>query len=121
MATSTRGGRAARTRFRVVERFGDAAALLSVHIETGRTHQVRVHLASIGHPVAGDAAYGGARAKSLRDAKLRSILSAFPRPALHAHRLAFDHPSTGLRHEATAPLPEDMRRLLDELRSATRS
>jgi 23S rRNA pseudouridine1911/1915/1917 synthase len=98
-------GREARSRYEVVEGFA-AAALLRVRIFTGRTHQVRVHLASIGHPIAGDATYGGRRV----------ALPGLERPALHAARLAFAHPTTGARMEFTSPLPEDLLAAIERLR-----
>ncbi|HEX2849414.1 MAG TPA: RluA family pseudouridine synthase [Acidimicrobiales bacterium] len=101
------GGREARTRYEVLERFGDPipSTYLECRLETGRTHQIRVHLAAIGHPVVGDARYGGDRpAIALR------------RPFLHAHLLAFVHPVTGRRVEYTSPLPDDLRLVLDGLR-----
>lgn len=94
-------GRAASTRFRVVKRF-DNAALLDVQPTTGRTHQIRVHLASIGHPVVGDAVYGKP------DPKLA-------RQFLHASALAFDHPSGGHRVEMSSPLPDDLSKYLFEV------
>lgn len=90
------GGRLARTHYRVRERWPAARlALLQVVLETGRTHQIRVHLASIGHPVVSDPAYG-------RGDRLA------PRIFLHATRLAFDHPITGARIEVASPLPPDL-------------
>jgi len=94
-------GRAARTGYHVV-RYADGYSLLEVKPETGRTHQIRVHLAAIGHPVAGDRVYG---AKA----------SAFPRQFLHAHRLAFDLPSDGRRVEFESPLPPDLAGALEKL------
>lgn len=100
-------GRPARTRFEVIERFGrPKVALLRCRLETGRTHQIRVHLEGTGHPVVGDATYGGARSQIRLD-----------RPFLHAARLAFDHPSTGERLEFESPLPPDLEAILDGLRS----
>lgn len=90
----------ARTRYRVRERFGTRAALLEVTLETGRQHQIRIHLASIGHPVAGDRVYGGA-GESARRAD---------RPLLHAWRLAFPHPITSTRIAVEAPVPADFAR-----------
>jgi len=93
------GGRTARTRYKVLERFSSPAplTLLECHLETGRTHQVRVHLASIGHAVAGDARYRGRR----------PVLS-LDRPFLHAWQLAFEHPGTGEVRRFECPLPEDL-------------
>ena len=95
----TAGGRAARTRYRVLQRFTSPVevTLVECSLETGRTHQIRVHLAAIGHPVVGDARYRGRRA---------SLPAA--RPFLHAFRLAFDHPDSGRRCEYESPLPPDL-------------
>jgi 23S rRNA pseudouridine1911/1915/1917 synthase len=98
MAVST-NGRPARTHYRVVDAYGAPvpAALLRCRLETGRTHQVRVHLAAIGHPVVGDARYGGDR----------PTLPA-PRPCLHAARLGFRHPVTGEAVAFESPVPPDL-------------
>ncbi|HEX9185740.1 MAG TPA: RluA family pseudouridine synthase [Vicinamibacteria bacterium] len=110
-------GREARTSWAVVERF-DGAALLRVRIHTGRTHQIRVHLASVGHPVAADAVYGGARRPSSGRAAARAALGSLARPALHAARLAFVHPATGERLAFDAPLPADLEAVIERLREA---
>jgi 23S rRNA pseudouridine1911/1915/1917 synthase len=110
-------GREARTSWSVEERL-DGATLLRVRIHTGRTHQIRVHLASIGHPVAGDAVYGGTRTAPSRRSASRAALAALDRPALHSARLSFTHPSTGERVTFTSPLPEDIRHVLALLREA---
>jgi 23S rRNA pseudouridine1911/1915/1917 synthase len=110
------GGRAARSRYCVVEAL-DGAALLRVRIFTGRTHQIRVHLASIGHPVAGDASYGGTRTPGSRRAASRQALASLARPALHAARLAFDHPATGARLAFASALPDDIEGVLIRLRA----
>lgn len=102
-------GRPARTHFRVLEAFGDRYALLEARLETGRTHQIRVHLASIGHPVAGDPLYGG-RAGEL----------GLAGQALHAYRLAFTHPRSGERLAFEAPLPADFAAALERLRRGER-
>jgi 23S rRNA pseudouridine1911/1915/1917 synthase len=107
--------RQARSTYRVVEAL-DGAALLKVRIATGRTHQIRVHLAALGHPVAGDPTYGGRRTPSSRRPEAREALSALARPALHAARLAFTHPATGERLALESPLPDDLQRLLAALR-----
>jgi 23S rRNA pseudouridine1911/1915/1917 synthase len=113
-------GREARTSWSVVERF-DGAALLRVRIHTGRTHQIRVHLSSIGHPVAGDAAYGGTRTPSSRRASARQALEWLERPALHAARLVFTHPTSGARLAFEAPTPPDLVAVLERLRAAART
>lgn len=110
------GGRAARSTYTLVEAL-DGAALLRVRIHTGRTHQIRVHLASIGHPVAGDAAYGGTRTPACRRIASREALKSLTRPALHAARLAFDHPSGEARLAFESPLPADIAAVLEALRA----
>ena len=96
-------GDPARTHYRVLERFADAA-LLDLTLETGRTHQIRVHLAYAGHPILGDRWYGGGP-------RMR-------RPALHAGKLSFIHPTKGVPVEVGAPLPSDMHDLLEGLRGS---
>jgi 23S rRNA pseudouridine1911/1915/1917 synthase len=108
-------GRAARSSYRVVETF-PGASLLRVRIHTGRTHQIRVHLASLGHPVAGDALYGGARTAPERPAASREALLSLTRPALHAARLSFTHPVTGVRLAFESPLPPDLAWVVERLR-----
>jgi 23S rRNA pseudouridine1911/1915/1917 synthase len=113
MSVNASRGRPAHTAWRVEARF-DGAALLRVRIHTGRTHQIRVHLASIGHPVA--ATYGGTRRPPCRSSAAREALAELERPALHAARLAFVHPATGQRAEFVSPLPRDIARVLEALR-----
>jgi 23S rRNA pseudouridine1911/1915/1917 synthase len=120
MSVRARRGREARTSWRVVERF-DGAALLRVRIHTGRTHQIRVHLASIGHPVAGDAVYGGKRTLASRRGAAREAYASLDRPALHAARLSFTHPATGEALAFEAPLPQDLESVLALLRVAART
>jgi len=109
------GGREAVTHYRVIKRF-PAHTHVRVQLETGRTHQIRVHLAHAGFPIIGDRVYGGRLTlpKAASEA-LRQALREFPRQALHAARLQFDHPVTGRPVECMSPLPADMRRLLDLL------
>jgi 23S rRNA pseudouridine1911/1915/1917 synthase len=102
-------GRPSITWFRVVERF-KGASLLEVTLETGRTHQIRVHLESIGHPVVGDAAYG-------RDPSVARRLG-LTRIFLHARKLAFEHPKSGTRVEVESPLPPELEAALERLRDA---
>ena len=106
-----RGGKSAITHFRVLERFG-GATLLSLTLETGRTHQIRIHLAGRGYPVVGDKIYG---VKARFPAN--PLLDRFPRQALHAGRLGFTHPVSGQWLEFEAPLPEDFSHLLGTLRA----
>jgi len=110
-------GRDARSSWRLEEAL-DGVSLLRVRIHTGRTHQIRVHLASLGHPVAGDATYGGTRTPPSRRGEVRDILRSLARPALHAARLAFTHPATGARLEFEAPLPADLAQVLSRLRAS---
>ena len=108
-------GRPAVTHYRLVRRFR-AHTLVRVTLETGRTHQIRVHLAHAGFPVVGDPLYGGRRGLPAGcSAGLARALTEFPRQALHAARLALDHPVSGRTMEWEAPLPEDMRALLAAL------
>ncbi|MBM4314174.1 MAG: RluA family pseudouridine synthase [Deltaproteobacteria bacterium] len=116
MSTASRRGRAAVTLWRVRERF-DVAALLEIDIETGRTHQIRVHLTELGHPVVGDPVYGGAgKFRSVEDAALRVRMKELDRQALHAWRLAFSHPVSGEALRFSSPLPEDIASLCSSLR-----
>jgi 23S rRNA pseudouridine1911/1915/1917 synthase len=119
MSTASRHGRPAISLWHVRERFG-AAALLEVDIETGRTHQIRVHLTELGHPVLGDKVYGGAgRFRTVGDPFLRARIKGLERQALHAWRLGFAHPLTGEWLQFTAPLPADMRALCAFLHGRT--
>jgi 23S rRNA pseudouridine1911/1915/1917 synthase len=106
-------GRPARTRWRRLAT-GPGVALLALDLETGRTHQIRVHLKSIGHPLLGDPVYGEARWRAAPRGS-RAALRDFPRPALHAWRLALDHPVSGERLRFEAPPPDDLRRLWREI------
>ncbi len=112
-------GRRAVTEWRVLEPFAAGATLVEVTLHTGRTHQIRVHLAEAGHPLLADAVYGGTRreARLAADDPVRRAAEAVGRQALHAVRLAFDHPRTGRRLVITAPLPPDFSRALDVLRA----
>ncbi len=94
------------------------ASLVECRLETGRTHQIRVHMAHIGHPVIGDPDYGQAfRTKANRlPSPLGEQVSAFPRQALHARLLAFRHPATGEVMRFEAPLPKDMAALVEGFR-----
>ena len=113
-------GRHAVTRARVVEAFGapPQVSLVECRLETGRTHQIRVHMAHVGHGLVGDPVYGGRRkvsATALPEGAVAAV-AGFPRQALHAATLGFVHPVTGERLSFEAPLPADMQRLLTTLR-----
>jgi 23S rRNA pseudouridine1911/1915/1917 synthase len=110
MSTSVRRGKEAVTRWRVLKRFNHAA-LIEAKLGTGRTHQIRVHFASIGHPVLGDRTYGK---KVEVEVKAQKKIM-FPRQMLHAERLGFNHPVTGKHLEFSSPLPEDMAEKIEEL------
>ena len=108
------GGRHAVTRLRVLETFGRHAALLDCRLETGRTHQIRVHAAHIGHALIGDPVYGGRR-KLPANVPGAEAVKAFERQALHAASLGFLHPVSGETMAFESPLPEDFQALLDNL------
>ncbi|HIJ76421.1 MAG TPA: RluA family pseudouridine synthase [Deltaproteobacteria bacterium] len=116
IAVLQHGGREALSRWRVEKHWGETA-LLRVQIETGRTHQIRVHLSHIGHPVVGDETYGGdrRRARNVKSAPVRDLLLGTQRQMLHAIRLEFTHPVTGATVTANAPMPEDFRDLIERL------
>jgi 23S rRNA pseudouridine1911/1915/1917 synthase len=115
MAVLPRGGREAITHYRVAQHFGHHSHL-SVRLETGRTHQIRVHLAHIRHPLVGDLTYGAQRVRGGGlPVPLRAALEGFPRQALHARTLGFMHPRSGAALEFSQPPPQDMQDLLDAL------
>jgi len=119
------GGREAITHWEIVESFNGrdgkpVAALLACQLETGRTHQIRVHLAHIGHPLMGDAVYGPhfkTKASHLGP-QSQAALAALDRQALHAYLLALEHPKTGAILEWMSDFPEDLRLLREGLRAA---
>lgn len=102
-------GRSAETRYTLLDA-ANGLALLRLRLGTGRTHQIRVHLKAAGHPLVGDPTYGEARWKALPP-ELRPALRGFPRPALHAWRLGFEHPASGRSVSFVAPPPDDLREL----------
>ncbi|MFC5441910.1 RluA family pseudouridine synthase [Rhizobium halophytocola] len=117
--------REAITHYQVLERFVEKpdasalAALVECRLETGRTHQIRVHMAHIGHPLVGDQEYGAAfkTKANLLDEPARSVVKGFHRQALHAFLLQFEHPSTGKTMHFEAPVPDDMEALLQAFRT----
>ena len=110
-------GRHAITRAHVLESFQGAASLMECWLETGRTHQIRVHMSYAGHGLLGDQTYGGKRRlpEKLFGAAAE-LANSFPRQALHAASLGFEHPVTGEELEFESPLPEDMANLINALR-----
>lgn len=117
MTVRREGGKPAVTNYRIVQSFGEVASLLECRLETGRTHQIRVHLSQAGHPLIGDPTYG--RGRSSRLARLpepvREALGGFRRQALHAAGLGFPHPVGGRMLRFESALPADMKRLISAL------
>jgi len=109
-----RGGRNALTLYRVRRGF-DRFTLLDVELKTGRTHQIRVHLAWLKHPVVGDETYGAGRDNTIQDARLRARVRSLNRQFLHAEKLGFTHPKTGEFFKFESPLPEELAALLASL------
>jgi len=117
MAIVTKGGKAARTDYKVLKRFADTLSLVECRLSTGRTHQIRVHLAARGHPLVGDPVYGGtqkAKAKGLPPATAARVLG-FKRQALHAFRLGFRHPVSAKMLSFESDLPSDLNVLISNL------
>jgi len=111
-----RGGRPAISLYQVRESFG-RFTLLDVELKTGRTHQIRVHLAWLKRPVVGDEVYGGGRDKTIADAEIRRAVSKMNRQFLHAAELGFKHPTTGEELVFKVELPIELRTVLDLIRS----
>lgn len=109
-----RGGRQSISRYKVRRRY-ERFTLLDVEIKTGRTHQIRVHLAWINHPVVSDPVYGGGRDKTVADAQLRSRIAKLERQFLHAEQLGFRHPRTGAEMKFTVALPDNLQQFLADL------
>jgi 23S rRNA pseudouridine1911/1915/1917 synthase len=113
MSTRARRARTAVTRVTKAEHL-KGVSFLHVAIATGRTHQIRVHLSAIGHPIVGDPTYGGVHRRVAND--LRAV-QRLERPFLHATRLVFTHPTEGRKMEFEAPLPSDLQDVLDDIRA----
>jgi 23S rRNA pseudouridine1911/1915/1917 synthase len=118
ISVRSRRRREALTHYQVERKIGPFS-LLRVRIETGRTHQIRVHLAQIGHPVAGDTLYGGHRYRNLAAAVLQTAASNLSRHFLHAHKLEFTHPRTGERRAFESPLPQELEAFVTLVLQAT--
>jgi 23S rRNA pseudouridine1911/1915/1917 synthase len=112
------GGRGALSLFKVRRHF-DSFTLVDVELKTGRTHQIRVHLSWLKHPVVGDELYAGGRDNTVQDARLRAQIRKLGRHFLHAEELGFRHPQTGEQMRFVAPLPTELVHLLEELESRT--
>jgi 23S rRNA pseudouridine1911/1915/1917 synthase len=129
MAVLRAGGKRAATRYKVLEKFGSAdraaASLIECRLETGRTHQIRVHLTHLGHPLIGDPQYGRARTpprgKSDAESHAFTVAANFPRQALHAFVLGFQHPSLHKTLRFEAPWPADFAELVEALRGLNKS
>ncbi|KAA0891282.1 RluA family pseudouridine synthase [Oryzomonas rubra] len=118
LSGKAKSGRHAVTRWRVKERYA-RVSLVELRLETGRTHQIRVHLSEAGFPLLGDPLYpDGGRFNNLADTQLRKLITALGRQALHAHTLGFIHPTTGEFLEFTTEPPEDMATVIDYLRKS---
>jgi 23S rRNA pseudouridine1911/1915/1917 synthase len=122
MAVVTRGGKPAVTRYRTVRRLGSLASLVECRLATGRTHQIRVHLASIGHPILGDPLYGRARPAKARkghpkpdETRIRNAIRDLGRQALHAYLIGFEHPRDGRPLEFRSEIPPDINDLITSL------
>ena len=115
MSIRSRRSRPTVTRWKVIEAFS-GVTLLEIDLMTGRTHQVRVHCAAIGHPIVGDSTYGGKRRwKDLAQGPKQDVLKAIRRQMLHAWKLSFVHPRTGQSMNFESPLPKDMASVLEAL------
>lgn len=110
------GGKSAITHYQLIENFSTLASLVEAKLETGRTHQIRVHFSHHGYPLIGDQTYGKTRKILNLPSTLSSTLASFKRQALHAKEIGFIHPSSGERMSFSAPPPSDFEALLSELR-----
>jgi 23S rRNA pseudouridine1911/1915/1917 synthase len=108
-----RGGKPALTRYRVIRTFGDVASLIECRPATGRTHQIRVHMTALGHPLLGDPVYGQWRrhARALPES-VGPAVAAFDRQALHAYLIGFTHPHKGLQLTFRSDFPSDINELI---------
>ena len=114
------GGRAALSLYRVTRQLNDFA-LVDVELKTGRTHQIRVHLAWLTHPVVGDLVYGGGRENSLKNSQRRAQVRKLTRQFLHAEELGFSHPKTAESMRFVAPLPAELSEFLERLERGNRT
>lgn len=119
MSTQAKHGRVAYTEWKVLERFGKYLSWLEINLGTGRTHQIRVHMTDLGHPLVGDSQYGRGGPHRVPEGPMRKVLEDFDRPALHAWKLGFAHPRTHKQVQFEAPLPDDLEQLLTKLRDTS--
>ncbi|MEO0336868.1 MAG: pseudouridine synthase, partial [Pseudomonadota bacterium] len=106
---STPKGKLAITHYKLIKEYSCGLSLVECRLETGRTHQIRVHLSELGHPLIGDRVYGSdKRAKNLKSTKLRGMINKLQRVGLHAMELGFEHPHSGENLKYTQPWPDDM-------------
>ena len=119
MAVVTHGGKEALTYYETLDVFGTLASLVQCKLATGRTHQIRVHMAHVGHPVVGDPLYGTRRKVAGQEKGAVALLQNFPRQALHAGEIKFVHPRTGKTLKFKAPLPADMAVLVKSIKKKT--
>ena len=118
MSTGSRNGRQAVTHWKVLQVYEeDRLSLVELRLETGRTHQIRVHLADMLHPVLADPVYGGNRIKTLKDPELRRLATSLDRQALHARLLGFIHPVSGEYLDSSSAVPADMQSIIDYLQN----
>lgn len=123
MSATVARGRDAVTRYRILERFGALATMLDCRLETGRTHQIRVHMTHLGTPILGDNLYGRARrlTPKLQHTAAGQCISGLARQALHAYRLGFRHPLSGENLNFETPLPDDMENVRSALQELTQN
>jgi 23S rRNA pseudouridine1911/1915/1917 synthase len=117
MSAHPRRGKPAVTYWRVLEEYPGPLTLLKLTPKTGRTHQLRVHLAALGHPIVGDATYGGGATRLKENSRLKDLRPLVKRQLLHARRLSLTHPVSGEAVVGEAPLPEDFQAVLQELKN----
>jgi 23S rRNA pseudouridine1911/1915/1917 synthase len=109
------GGRHAITDYEVIERLR-GTSVVRCRLRSGRTHQIRVHMKHIGHPIVGDPVYSGPQWRGIPDKRIQKALASMPRQALHASRLTFPHPRTGVPMTFEAAVAEDIAKLISILR-----